>query len=103
MCTRTPSPKPSIGYRRERRRARLATHFAPAAELFNNRVEGTTWRTKPSRYIVANEDRTVQPELERFVAKRMDATIYEVDSSHVPMLSNPEFGLDVVRTAARAV
>lgn len=48
-------------------------------------------------------DRTVQPELERLAAERMNATIYEVDSSHVPMLSNPELVLDVVRTAAREV
>ena len=80
-----------------------ATHFAPAADLFTTRVEGTAWRTKPSWYVVANNDRTVQPELERFAAKRMNATIYEVDSSHVPMLSNPGLVLDVVRTAAREV
>src|SRR6202035_855069 len=76
-----------------------ATHYAPAADLFATRVEGTAWRTKPSWYVVANNDRTVQPELERFAAKRMNATIHEVDSSHVPMLSNPELVLDVVRTA----
>jgi pimeloyl-ACP methyl ester carboxylesterase len=80
-----------------------ATHFAPAADLFAARVEGTAWRAKPTWYVVANNDRTVQPELERFAAKRMNATIYEVDSSHVPMLSNPEFVLGVVRTAAREV
>ena len=80
-----------------------ATHCAPSVDLFDTRVEGTAWRTKPSWYVVANNDRTVQPELERFVAKRMNATIYEVDSSHVPMLSNPGLVLDVVRTAAREV
>ena len=80
-----------------------ATHFAPAADLFTTRVEGTAWRTKPSWYVVANNDRTVQPEMERFGAKRMNATTYEVDSSHVPMLSKPELVLDVVRTAAREV
>jgi hypothetical protein len=44
----------------------------------------------------------VQPELQRFVAKRMGATTYEVDSSHVPMLSNPSLVIDVIRTAANA-
>lgn len=34
-------------------------------------------------------DRTVQPELERFLAKRTEATTVEIASSHVPMLSNP--------------
>jgi len=80
-----------------------ATHFAPAADLFNQKIDGAAWRTKPSWYIVAKNDRTVHPELQRFVAKRMGATIHEVDSSHVPMLSNPGLVIDVVRTAANAV
>jgi pimeloyl-ACP methyl ester carboxylesterase len=80
-----------------------ATHAAPALELFNTKVEGTAWKWKPSWYIVANNDRTIQPELERFVAKRMGATTFETDSSHVPMLSQPEFVLDVIRNAAKAV
>ena len=80
-----------------------ATHFAPAADLFNQKIDGAAWRTKPSWYVVAKNDRTVHPELQHFVAKRMGATIREVDSSHVPMLSNPGLVIDVVRTAANAV
>ena len=80
-----------------------ATHAAPAADLFNQKVEGTAWKSKPSWYIVAKNDRTVQPELQRFVAKRMGATIYEINSSHVPMLSNPGLVIDVIRNAANAV
>ena len=80
-----------------------ATHVAPAADLFSQKIAGTAWKSKPSWYIVANNDRTVRPELQRFVAKRMGATIYEVDSSHVPMLSQPSFVIDVIRTAANAV
>jgi pimeloyl-ACP methyl ester carboxylesterase len=80
-----------------------ATQGVPAVDLFNQKLDGTAWRTKPSWYIVANNDRTVQPDLERFVAKRMGAHTYDVDSSHVPMLSQPGFVLDVIRTAANAV
>ena len=80
-----------------------ATHYAPAADLFAHNAEGVAWRSKPSWYIVANNDRTVHPELERFVAQRMDATTYDLDSSHVPMLSHPDLVLDVIRTAANAV
>jgi len=43
------------------------------------------------------------PCLERFVAKRMGATTYEVESSHVPMLSQPNVVLDVIRAAAKSV
>jgi pimeloyl-ACP methyl ester carboxylesterase len=80
-----------------------ATHFAPAAELFLHNAPGVAWRTKPSWAIVANNDQTVNPELERFAAKRMGATTYEVDSSHVVMLSNPGLVLDVIRAAADGV
>jgi len=45
----------------------------------------------------------VHPDLERFFAKRMGATTYEFDSSHVPMLSQPDRVLDVIRAAAKAV
>jgi hypothetical protein len=45
----------------------------------------------------------VNPELERFCAKRMNATTHDIDSSHVPMLSHPDFVIDVIRTAANAV
>ena len=80
-----------------------ATHVAPDVDLFNQKLDGTAWRTKPSWYVVANNDRTVQPDLERFVAKRMGAHTYDVDSSHVPMLSHPDFVLNVIRDAAKAV
>ncbi len=80
-----------------------ATHIAPDAGLFSAKVPGTAWRSKPSWYIVADNDRTVQPDLERFVAERMDAHTYHVDSSHVPMLSQPGFVLDVIRKAASSL
>ena len=80
-----------------------ATQGAPTADLFSQKVEGTAWKSKPSWYIVASRDRTIQPDLERFVAKRMGAKTFETNSSHVPMLSQPEFGLDVIRKAANAL
>jgi pimeloyl-ACP methyl ester carboxylesterase len=79
-----------------------ATHAAPVADLFNQKVAGTAWRSKPSWYVVATQDRTVHPQLQRFVAKRMGAKTHEVNSSHVPMLSQPQFVLDVIRDAAAA-
>jgi pimeloyl-ACP methyl ester carboxylesterase len=80
-----------------------ATQMVPVADLFDQKVEGTAWKSKPSWYIVATKDRTVNPELERFLAKRMGAATTELDSSHVPMLSNPTLVLDVIRKAAHAV
>jgi pimeloyl-ACP methyl ester carboxylesterase len=80
-----------------------ATQGVPAADLFNQKVEGTAWKTKPTWYIVASKDHTVNPELQRFSAKRMGAKTVELDSSHVPMLSQPDAVLDVIRNAAKAV
>src|ERR1700731_4425244 len=80
-----------------------ATQGVPAADLFNQKLPGTAWRTKPSGYVVANHDRTVQPDLERFVAKRMGAHTYDLDSSHVAMLSQPDAVLDIIRTAANSI
>lgn len=80
-----------------------ATHFAPALDLFTQKFDGVAWRSKPSWSIVATEDRTVNPELERFAAKRMGAKTVELKSSHVPMLSQPKAVLEVIREAAKAV
>jgi pimeloyl-ACP methyl ester carboxylesterase len=80
-----------------------ATHYAPAADLFTQKLDGVAWRSKPSSYILATKDGAVHPDLQRFLAKRMGATTYEVASSHVPMLSNPNLVIDVIRTAANAV
>ena len=80
-----------------------ATQGVPDVNLFGQKLAGTAWRMKPSWYIVANNDRTVHPDLERFAAKRMGAHTYDVDSSHVPMLSRPDFVLGVIREAANSV
>jgi pimeloyl-ACP methyl ester carboxylesterase len=80
-----------------------ATQGVPTADLFDQKVPGAAWKSKPSWYIVASNDQTVHPDLERFLANRMGATTREIDSSHVPMLSHPDVVLDVIRDAARAV
>jgi pimeloyl-ACP methyl ester carboxylesterase len=80
-----------------------ATQGVPVPDLFDQKHDGVAWKAKPSWSIVAAEDRTVHPDLERFAAKRMGATTVELHSSHVPMLSQPKAVLDVIRNAAKAV
>jgi pimeloyl-ACP methyl ester carboxylesterase len=80
-----------------------ATQGVPKPDLFDAKVGGAAWKSKPSWYIVGKKDHTVHPDLERAMAKRMGATTYELDSSHVPMLSQPGRVLDVIRTAASSV
>ena len=79
-----------------------ATQCVPAPDLFNAKAGGTAWKSKPSWYIVAKNDRTIQPDCERFLAKRMGATTTEVASSHVVMLSQPQVVIDVIRQAVTA-
>src|SRR5580692_8007396 len=79
-----------------------ATQCVPDADLFNAKVGGTAWKSKPSWYIVAKNDRTIQPDCERFLAKRMGAKTTETESSHVVMLSQPQVVIDVIRKAAKA-
>ncbi|MBB3918227.1 MULTISPECIES: alpha/beta fold hydrolase [Rhizobium] len=80
-----------------------ATQMGPLADLFSQPVPGAAWKSKPTYYIVGKEDRTVQPELQRFLAKRMEAKVTELASSHVPMLSQPQRVYEVIREAANAV
>ncbi|WP_375791470.1 hypothetical protein ACE102_47115 (plasmid) [Bradyrhizobium sp. vgs-9] len=62
-----------------------------------------SWKSKPSWYFVATKHRTVQAWLQRFVAKRMGGTVFETDGSHVPMRSQADLVLAVIRKAANAV
>jgi pimeloyl-ACP methyl ester carboxylesterase len=79
-----------------------ATQCVPAPDLFEAKVGGTAWRSKPSWYIIAKNDCTVHPDCERFLAKRMNATTTEAASSHVVMLSQPQVVIDVIRKAVKA-
>ena len=81
-----------------------ATHYAPVADLFHQqKIKSTPWKSKPSWYILTTQDHTVHPDLQRWVSKRMGATVVEVESSHVPMLSKPDVVIEVIRKAARAI
>jgi pimeloyl-ACP methyl ester carboxylesterase len=80
-----------------------ATQYAPDANLFTRNAPGVAWKSKPSWYMVAKNDETIQPDLERFLAKRMGATTTEVESSHVIMLAQPQAVVDVIVKAAEAI
>jgi pimeloyl-ACP methyl ester carboxylesterase len=60
------------------------------------------WRQKPSWYAVSTQDRTINPDLERYMAKRMGATTIELASSHVSLLSHPHEVADLILEAAKA-
>jgi pimeloyl-ACP methyl ester carboxylesterase len=57
--------------------------------LLTSVAQHAGWRSKPSFYAVSTEDRTIDPNLERFMAKRMGATTIELKSSHLSLISHP--------------
>jgi len=81
-------------------RALYAVQGRIADTLFNAKTTQAAWRTKPSWYQVSTNDRTISPDLERFMAKRMNATTIELDSSHVSLLSHPREIADLILAAA---
>jgi pimeloyl-ACP methyl ester carboxylesterase len=70
--------------------------------IFGQSVPAAAWRTIPSWYLVAQEDRSINPELERFYAKRMNATTSEIKSSHLPFISHPQRVATLIEQAAHA-
>ena len=59
------------------------------------------WRLKPSWYAVSTQDRTINPELQRFLAQRMDAATIELNASHVSLLSQPQAVAELILRAAQ--
>ena len=58
--------------------------------LLTAKTTHAAWRSKPSYYAVSMEDRTINPDLERFMAKRMGAKTIEVKASHLSLISHPD-------------
>jgi pimeloyl-ACP methyl ester carboxylesterase len=83
-------------------RVAAATQKPVSGSVFTASVPGGAWKTIPSWYIVASEDQAINPELERFYAKRIGATTTEIKSSHVPFLSHPRDVAKVIEAAATA-
>jgi pimeloyl-ACP methyl ester carboxylesterase len=69
--------------------------------LLTGKTTQAAWRSKPSFYAVSTEDRTINPDLERFMAKRMGAKTIEVKASHVSMISRPDEITALIMEAAQ--
>jgi len=68
--------------------------------LLTGKTTHAAWRSKPSFYAVSMEDRTIDPDLERFMAKRMGATTIEVKASHLSLISHPQEIAGLILAAA---
>jgi pimeloyl-ACP methyl ester carboxylesterase len=68
--------------------------------LLTGKTTHAAWRSKQSFYAVSTEDRTINPDLERFMAKRMGAKTIEVKASHLSLLSQPDTISNLILEAA---
>jgi pimeloyl-ACP methyl ester carboxylesterase len=84
----------------EERKVIYATQVPLAARAGDEKVYSPAWLTKPTWFIVAARDRVINPDLERFKAKLMKATTIELNSSHVPMISQPDKVTEFIIAAA---
>lgn len=71
--------------------------------VFNAKLPTAAWRDKPSYAIIATEDRALNPERARWMAKRAGSKITELKASHAVLISQPDAVAQVIETAARAV
>jgi pimeloyl-ACP methyl ester carboxylesterase len=69
--------------------------------LLAGRTTQAAWRSKPSFYAVSTEDRTINPDLERFMAQRMGAKTIEVKASHLSLISHPDVITNLILEAAQ--
>jgi pimeloyl-ACP methyl ester carboxylesterase len=79
-----------------------ATQKPIAGSSFGATVDRAAWKTIPSWYLVAQDDQAINPDLERFYAKRIGATTTEIKSSHVPFISHPKEVARLIEQAAIA-
>lgn len=78
----------------------IATQPQTSGSIFGAQPTQAAWRSKPSWYIVASNDRMIAPEHEASMAKHLDATTTTLPSSHVVMLSHPKEVAKVIEDAA---
>jgi pimeloyl-ACP methyl ester carboxylesterase len=79
----------------------MATAQVPiSTDAFTHKVSNPAWKTKPTWYMVASSDRSINPIQERMMAKRANATTVEVNASHVAYMSHPKEAARLIEDAA---
>jgi pimeloyl-ACP methyl ester carboxylesterase len=78
------------------------SQVTPAVQAATETVSQAAWKTRPSYAIVSKDDRTIHPDLERFMAKRAGSKTVEISGSHVAFIAHPEQVAKVIEQAAAA-
>lgn len=74
-----------------------------AGNTFVTKVQEAAWKTKPSYAIVAKDDKSINPDLERYMYKRAGATVTELKGCHVLFITQAKAVADIIETASRSV
>jgi pimeloyl-ACP methyl ester carboxylesterase len=81
----------------------IATQHPTAGAVLGGKISKAAWKTKPSWYAVAKNDRMIPPQLEATMATQMKAHTVTLDSSHLVMLAKPAEVADLIVKAATTV
>lgn len=73
-----------------------------SVKSIQERVAEPAWKSKPSWYLLSEEDRMISPRTQRFMAERMKATIRSFAVDHAPLLTAPDRVAEIIREAAEA-
>lgn len=87
----------------EKARALYAVQWPFDKALLEGRVNHAAWHSKPSYYAISSQDRVIDPELQRFMSKRMGSKTIEVHASHVSLLSKPAIIAEFVLKATNRI
>jgi pimeloyl-ACP methyl ester carboxylesterase len=71
-----------------------------STDAFTHKITNPAWKTKPTWYMVASADRSINPIQERMMAKRAHATMVEINASHVAYVSHPKESVKLIEEAA---
>jgi hypothetical protein len=79
------------------------TKARPLRRSYQEPVPRPTWRSKPSWFLIAEEDRMINPKTHHFMAKRMGASERSLAVDHTPLLTAPQKVVDIILEAKQAV
>ena len=79
-----------------------ATQKPFAVKCMDEPVARAAWKEKPSWFLIAENDRMVAPETQRFTAQRMKSTVVSLPVDHMPLASKPHAVADIIEQAARS-
>ena len=74
-----------------------------AVKCIQEPIPKPAWRSKPSWFLIAEEDRMINPQTQHFMAKRMGAKTHSLALDHTPLLSAPQKVVDIILEAKQAV